>query len=111
MTWVTEEQGDVQIIGYIEGAPPAPMANLTNKSSYAGATSITLTAPTSVTLKYQSSVDNTTENKVTFGDNFGLNFGFGAHIAPFGFGIDGKKTLMEIDFLAGVKGVERLEQR
>ena len=41
--WVSQEQGDVQIIGYVEGAPPAPMANLTNKSSYAGATSVTFT--------------------------------------------------------------------
>ena len=62
LTWVSQEQGDVQLIGYIEGAPPCPMANLTNKPAttflepttiYAGATSVTLTAPTSVTLKYQ----------------------------------------------------------
>ena len=45
LSWVSQEQGDVQLIGYIEGAPPAPMANLTNKSSYAGATSVTFTAP------------------------------------------------------------------
>ena len=38
LVWVSQEQGDAQIIGYIEGAPPAPMANLTNKPSYAGAT-------------------------------------------------------------------------
>ena len=36
LSWVSQEQGDVQLIGYIEGAPPAPMANLTNKPSYAG---------------------------------------------------------------------------
>ena len=40
LSWVSQEQGDVQLIGYIEGAPPAPMANLTNKASYAGATSL-----------------------------------------------------------------------
>ena len=45
LTWVSQEQGDVQVIGYVEGAPPAPMANLTNKSSYAGATSVTLVRP------------------------------------------------------------------
>ena len=43
LSWVSQEQGDVQIIGYVEGAPPAPMANLTGKASYAGATSVTLT--------------------------------------------------------------------
>ena len=42
MVWVSQEQDDPQIIGYIEGAPPAPMANLTNKPSYAGATSVSL---------------------------------------------------------------------
>ena len=31
LTWVSQEQGDVQLIGYIEGAPPCPMANMTNK--------------------------------------------------------------------------------
>src|ERR1700722_19491249 len=103
LTWVTEEQGDVQIVGYVEGAPPAPMANLTNKPSYAGATSITLSAPTSVTLKYQSNYDSSTENKLTFSDNFGMNFAWGAHVAPFGFGLDGKKTLWEIDLSAGDK--------
>jgi hypothetical protein len=54
LSWVTQQQGAVQVIGYVEGAPPAPMANLTNKTSYAGATSVTLNAPTSLTLKYQS---------------------------------------------------------
>src|SRR6202034_3480475 len=58
LTWVSQEQGDVQVVGYVEGAPPAPMANLTNKSSYAGATSVTFSAPTSVALKYQSNYDS-----------------------------------------------------
>jgi hypothetical protein len=48
LVWVSQEQGDVQIIGYIEGAPPAPMANLTNKPTYAGATSVSFNAPTSL---------------------------------------------------------------
>ena len=87
LTWVTEEQGDVQIVGFVEGAPPAPMANLTNKSSYAGATSITLTAPTSVTLKYQTSSDKTTDNKLTFGDNAGIEFDIKYNISPMGFGV------------------------
>ena len=31
LSWVSQEQGDVQLIGYVEGAPPCPMANMTNK--------------------------------------------------------------------------------
>ena len=63
LVWVSQEQGDPQIIGYIEGAPPAPMANLTNKSSYANATSVSFNAPISFTYKYQTSEDGTTTNK------------------------------------------------
>ena len=103
LTWVTQEQGDVQVIGYVEGAPPAPMANLTNKASYAGATSVTLTAATSATLKYTTSHDSSYENKLTFGDNFGINFGWGATVAPFGFGLKSKDRVWEMDFTAGDK--------
>ncbi len=63
LVWVSQEQGDPQIIGYIEGAPPAPMANLTNKSSYASATSVSFNAPISFTYKYQTSEDGSTTNK------------------------------------------------
>ena len=63
LVWVSQEQGDVQIIGYIEGAPPAPMANLTNKSSYAGATSVSFNAPTSLSYRYQTNDDGLTTNK------------------------------------------------
>lgn len=63
LIWVSQEQGDVRIIGYIEGAPPAPMANLTNKASYAGATSITLNAPISLNYKYQNSDDQAQTKK------------------------------------------------
>ena len=63
LVWVSQEQGDVQIIGYIEGAPPAPMANLTNKASYAGATSVSFNAPISLSYKYQTSDDGVTTNK------------------------------------------------
>jgi hypothetical protein len=87
LSWVSEEQGDVQIMGYVEGAPPAPMANLTNKSSYAGATSVTLTAPTSVTLKYQSSHESTTDNKLTFSLESGDLSKIDTILAPFGAGI------------------------
>jgi hypothetical protein len=103
LTWMTQVQGDVQIIGYVEGAPPAPMANLTNKPSYAGATSITLTAPTSVTLKYQTSYDSTSDNKITIGDNYGLTFGWGATVAPFGFGLKTKDDVWSLDLTTGFK--------
>jgi hypothetical protein len=63
LVWVSQEQGDPQIIGYIEGAPPAPMANLTNKSSYANATSVSFNAPISFTYKYQTSDDGSSANK------------------------------------------------
>jgi hypothetical protein len=106
LTWVSEEQGDVQIIGYIEGAPPAPMANLTNKSSYAGATSLTLSVPTSVTLKYQSSNDSSLDNKMTRGDNLGVNFGIGTSVAPMGFGMKSKDSLWELDLTAGYQHSE-----
>ena len=63
LVWVSQEQGDVQILGYIEGAPPAPMANLTNKPTYAGATSVSFNAPISLSYKYQANDDSTTTNK------------------------------------------------
>jgi hypothetical protein len=103
LTWVSQEQGDVQIIGYVEGAPPAPMANLTNKSSYAGATSVTFSAPTSVTLKYNTSHDSSYDNKLTFSDNFGLNFGWAGSVSPMGFGLKTKDKLWELDLTAGDK--------
>ncbi len=63
MVWVSQEQGDPQIIGYIEGAPPAPMANLTNKSSYAGSTSVSFNAPISLSYKYQTNDDSSSQTK------------------------------------------------
>jgi len=96
LTWVSQEQGDVQVIGYVEGPPPVPMANLTNKSSYAGATSVTLSAPTSVTLKLQSSFDSETDSKFTLKASSGLTFGFGFAMAPLGFGLDTKKDAFNI---------------
>jgi hypothetical protein len=62
------------------------MANLTNKASYAGATSITFTAPTSVTMKYQSSDDFSEEIKWGYGDGFGVQFEMGISFGPIGFG-------------------------
>lgn len=96
LSWVSQEQGDVQLIGYIEGAPPAPMANLTNKASYAGATSITFSAPSSVTLKLQRGYDSSDENKIDFSDNMGAQFGLNMHIAPFGFGMSAEKFVFSI---------------
>jgi len=101
LSWVSQEQGDVQLIGYIEGAPPAPMANLTNKPSYQGATSVTLSVPTSVTLKLQGGYDDSTENKLDINGAFGLEFGIGTHISPFGLGIGSKDTLVAIQASIG----------
>lgn len=102
LSWVSQEQGDVQLIGYIEGAPPAPMANLTNKPSYAGATSTTLSVPTSVTLKLQKGYDSSDENKIDFSDAMGFMCSLGTHIAPFGFGLDSDKTLLELSGSTGI---------
>ncbi len=63
LVWVSQEQGDAQVVGFIEGAPPAPMANLTNKPSYAGATNVSFTAPISLSYKYQTGSDGSTANK------------------------------------------------
>ena len=63
LVWVSQEQGDVQVIGYIEGAPPAPMANLTNKPSYVGATSVSFNTPFSLSYQYNYSNDGQTSNK------------------------------------------------
>jgi hypothetical protein len=101
LTWVSQEQNDVQIIGYVEGAPPVPMANLTNKSSYAGATSVTLSAPTSLTLKYQSSKESESEFEWVLSDALAVNVGAGFTIAPFGFGFKGNDKMWELDLGAG----------
>ncbi len=101
LSWVSQEQGDVQVLGYIEGAPPAPMANLTNKSSYTGATSVTFTVPTSCTLKYQMGGDASNDIKMSLGDAFGANFGVGFTIAPFGGGVSADKYLAHLDLKLG----------
>ena len=63
LVWVSQEQGDVRVIGYIEGAPPVPMANLTNKASYAGATSISFNTPLSLSYRYAYSDDSSSGKK------------------------------------------------
>ncbi|HVH76575.1 MAG TPA: hypothetical protein VM755_16790 [Stellaceae bacterium] len=97
LTWVSQEQGNVQVIGYIEGAPPCPMANMTNKPAttflepttvYVGATAVTLSAPTSVTLKYQRGDDHSSSTEWTISDKFPTNkFTLKLNISPFGFGM------------------------
>ena len=113
LTWVSQEQGDVQLIGYIEGAPPCPMANMTNKPGttylepntiYVGATSVTLSAPTSLTVKVQSSDDPSDETKWSIGGYTGVNFGIGADVHPFGFGIRLKpEGVFSMDLQVGAK--------
>lgn len=93
------------LIGYIEGAPPSPMANLTNKASYAGATSVSFTAPTSVTLKYQQGFDYSNETKWDYGDNFGVKWGFHVTLAPLGFGVQlDHDGVMHLDLTFGASG-------
>ncbi len=104
LSWVSQEQGDVQLIGYIEGAPPAPMANLTNKASYAGATSVTFSAPTSVTYKLQRGYDSSEENKIDFSDAMGAQFGLNVHVDPFGFGLSADKFAFSLWATLGVGG-------
>ena len=88
LSWVSQEQGDVQLLGYIEGAPPAPMANLTNKTSYAGATSLTLSTPTSEAFSYAQESDNSIDNALGLSIKpVALNAKVTTQIAPFGFGI------------------------
>jgi hypothetical protein len=73
------------------------MANLTNKPTYAGATSITFTAPTSITMKYQESDDNSSESKFSKSVNYGAGFGFDADLAPIGFGVNfDKKAVVDL---------------
>jgi hypothetical protein len=67
MVWVSQQQDDPQIIGYIEGAPPAPMANLTNKPSYAGATSVSLNFPISLNYRYQTNAGTSKSSKTSGG--------------------------------------------
>jgi hypothetical protein len=93
LSWVTQEQGTAQIMGYIEGAPPCPMANLTNKGAYPGATSVTLSAPTSVTLKYQSSNESSTETTETWTEGVGVVVALGINVSPIGFGTQMDKML------------------
>ena len=96
LSWVSQEQGDVQLIGYIEGAPPCPMANLTNKPGtnhlepntvYPGATAITFTIPTTVNLKYQLGNDSSDETTWSFKLHSGLGFLIATNISPLGFGV------------------------
>jgi hypothetical protein len=67
MVWVSQQQDDPQIIGFVEGAPPAPMANLTNKPSYAGATSISLSIPVSLNVRYQTNAGSNSSSKANGG--------------------------------------------
>ena len=96
LTWVSQEQGDVQLIGYVEGPPPCPMVNMTNKPGtnhlepttvYVGATSITFIAPTSLTVTYQNGEDYSYEGKRTYDAQTGVDVGFNTHLSPMGFGL------------------------
>jgi hypothetical protein len=87
LQWVSQEQGDVQLMGYIEGPPPVPMANLTAKDDYSGATSLAFKAPTSISYKYTTGSDLGSNSKFAFSDGFGVKIGLKTMIAPLGFGL------------------------
>lgn len=88
LSWISQEQGDVQVVGYVEGAPPVPMANLTNKPSYAGATSLTLSAQTSENLSYGQQNAQSRDSTISLEAKPGSSKGkIKTHISPFGFGI------------------------
>ena len=72
LSWVSQEQGDVQLIGYIEGAPPAPMANLTNKSSYAARRRSRSARRRRSRSSCSEATDNSDENKIDLSDATGL---------------------------------------
>ena len=109
LSWVSQEQGDPQLIGYVEGAPPAPMANLTNKPSYAGATSVTLRAPTSVTYRYQAANTSSQNAVLKLAGNLSIGAGPAANpaaptseiISNF-LGDDGKMHTVIAPFGAGI---------
>ena len=62
LNWVSQIQGNAQLIGYIEPAP-CPMANLSVNNDYSGATSVSLNIATSNNFKYQTSLDQVNDNK------------------------------------------------
>ena len=62
LNWVSQIQGNAQLIGYIEPAP-CPMANLSVASDYRGATSVSLNIATSNNFAYQTSLDQANDNK------------------------------------------------
>ena len=106
LTWVSQEQGDVQLVGFIEGAPPCPMANMTNKPGttflepntiYPGATSITFTAPTSVKVKYQQGGEHSHTTALSYKDNLlGFEFKLAVNLSPFGFGIHSDALKLDV---------------
>ena len=109
LSWVSQEQGDVQLIGYVEGAPPCPMANMTNKPGttflepttvYVGATSVTFTAPTSVSLKYQQGGDHSQELSLTVVNNLiqiGFDYKMAINLSPLGFGVHSDALKVHLD--------------
>ncbi|WP_353315093.1 LamG-like jellyroll fold domain-containing protein [Shimia sp. NS0008-38b] len=55
LVWVGNCQFSPTLLGYIEGAPPLPSENLTEKSDYSGATSVTLTNTSDVSYSWDRS--------------------------------------------------------
>ena len=92
-SWVSQEQSDVQVMGYIEGAPPCPASNLTNRPNYNGATQVSLTIPTTATLRYDSSHLHSSSNAISgsaagsVGGDKGIKLKERLHTDPMGCGL------------------------
>ncbi|SDS73183.1 Concanavalin A-like lectin/glucanases superfamily protein [Streptomyces sp. TLI_053] len=85
--WVGQAQFDPQLMGYIEGAPPVPSENLTDKSDgYAGASSVEFTEADQVLQSLSTS--KTESTNTAFNASFGAETDAGAMAvaAPLGFG-------------------------
>ncbi|WP_051836431.1 LamG domain-containing protein [Streptomyces sp. NRRL WC-3742] len=86
--WVGQAQFDPQLMGYIEGAPPVPSENLTDRSDgYAGASSVEFTEADQVLQSMSAS--KTESTNTAFNASFGAETDAGtmAVTAPLGVGI------------------------
>ncbi|MEU5116680.1 LamG domain-containing protein [Streptomyces longwoodensis] len=101
--WVGQAQFDPQLVGFVEGAPPVPSENLTDKADgWAGASSVEFTEADQVVRSLSSSKTRSV--------NAAFNFTFGVETdasvltitAPLGFGT--AQPLAEGQMKIGVKG-------
>ena len=86
LTWVKQEQGSVQLIGYIEGAPPCPAANLPKSGIFESATYCQMTRSNSFTVETQSSIEKKYKFNVDYEGIIGSVAKADFAIEPMGFG-------------------------